>query len=51
VVLWKSGSPKTLILSDEQVDALAKSLPTLRGNMCSGEPGDAGARVVPSGSM
>ena len=29
-VLRRAGGPKTLILSDEQVDALAETLPTLR---------------------
>ena len=48
-VLRRAGGPKTLILGDEQVDALAATLPTLRGDLCSGEPGDAGARLVPSG--
>ena len=35
-VLRMAGGPKTLIFSDEQVDALAETLPTLRGDMCSG---------------
>ena len=35
-VLRRAGCPKTLILGDEQVDALAETLPTLRGDMCSG---------------
>jgi len=43
--------PKTLILRDEQVDALADTLPTLREDMCCGEAGVGGARVVPSGCM
>ena len=38
-VLWRSEAPKTLILSFEHVDALAETLPTVRGDMCSGEPG------------
>ena len=33
----RGGGPKTLILSDEQVVALAEALPTLRDAMCSGE--------------
>ena len=32
VLRW-GGGPKTLILSDEQVDALAETLPTLREYM------------------
>jgi hypothetical protein len=32
-VLRRGGGPKTLILSDEQVDALAETLPTLREEM------------------
>jgi len=35
VVLRRAGGPKTLILSDEQVDALAETLPTLLEDMCS----------------
>jgi len=35
-VLRRAGGPKTLILSDEQVDALAGTIPTLREDMCSG---------------
>jgi hypothetical protein len=31
------GGPKTLILSDEQVDELAEALPMLQDAMCSGE--------------
>jgi len=42
------GGPKTLILSDEQVDALAETLPTLRDDMCSGE---AGVRRCESGAF
>jgi len=47
-VVRKGGGPKTLILSDEQVDAMAKALPMLRDAMCSGETsvGVAGARLV-----
>jgi len=33
----RGGGPKTLILSDEQVDALAETLPTVREDMCSGK--------------
>jgi len=36
-VLRRGGGPKTLILNDEQVDALAETLPTLREDMCIGE--------------
>jgi len=36
-VVRRGGAPKTLILSDEQVDALAETLPTLRDDMCIGE--------------
>ena len=32
-VLRSGGGPKTLILSDEQVDVLAETLPTLRKDM------------------
>jgi len=35
-VLRRAGGSKTLILSDEQVDALADTLPTLREDMWSG---------------
>ena len=35
-VLRRPGGPKTLIFSDEQVDAMAENLPTLREDMCSG---------------
>jgi hypothetical protein len=47
-VLRRGGGPKTLILSDEQVDALAETLPTLREDMCSGE---AGGRRCESGAF
>jgi hypothetical protein len=33
----RGGGPKTLILSDKQVDALAETLPTVREDMCSGK--------------
>jgi len=36
-VVRRDGGPKTLILSDEQVDAMAEGLPMLRDAMCSGE--------------
>jgi len=36
-VVWRGGGPKTLILSDEQLDAMAEVLPMLRDAMCSGE--------------
>ena len=42
-VVRKGGGPKTLILSDEQVDALAEALPTLR-DMCNGETSVGGRR-------
>jgi len=42
------GGPKTLILCDEQVDALVQTLPTLRESMCSGE---AGGRRCESGAF
>ena len=35
-VLRKAGVPKSLILSNEHVDTLAETLPTLREDMCSG---------------
>ena len=52
-VARKGGGPKTLILSDEQVDAMAEALPKLRDDMSSGETsvGVAGAKVVPSGRI
>ena len=34
-VLRRAGGLKSLILSDEQVYALAETMPTLRGDMCS----------------
>jgi len=47
-VFRRGGEPKTLILSDEQVDAMADGLPMLRNAMCSGETsvGAAGSRAV-----
>ena len=36
-VVRRGGGPKTLILSDTQVDAMAERLPMLRDAMCSGE--------------
>jgi hypothetical protein len=47
-VVRRGGGPKNLILSDEQVDAMAEALPNLRYAMCSGETsvGVAGERVV-----
>jgi len=38
-VLRRGDGPKTLILSDEQVDALVETLRTLREVVCSGEAG------------
>jgi len=37
--LRRAGGPKAINLSDEQVDALAEILPTLREDMCRGEAG------------
>jgi len=34
-----AGGPKLLILSDEHVDVLAETMPTLRGDICSGGAG------------
>ena len=34
----RAGGPKTIILSDEQVDAMAEGLPMLRDAMCGGNP-------------
>ena len=47
-VFRRGGVPKTLILSNEQVDVLAEVLPMLRVALCSGETsvGVAGARAV-----
>jgi hypothetical protein len=42
-VVRKGGGPKTLILSNEQVDTLAEALPTLR-DMCNGETSVGGRR-------
>jgi len=36
-VIRRGGGPKTPILSDEQVDAMAEGLPMLWDAMCSGE--------------
>ena len=36
-VVQRGGGPKTLILSDEQVDAMAEVQPMLRDAMCSVE--------------
>ena len=47
-VLRRCGGPKTLILCDEQVDALVETLPTLREEMCCGE---AGVRRCESGAL
>jgi hypothetical protein len=43
-VFRRGGGPKTLILIDEQVDALAEALPTLRDDMCCGETSVGGRR-------
>jgi hypothetical protein len=44
-IVRRGGGPKTLILSHEQVDALAEVLPTLRDDMCSGETSVGGSQV------
>jgi len=44
-VLWRAGGLKTLILGDEQVDALAETLPTLRGDMCIGVARGCGCEI------
>jgi hypothetical protein len=36
-VVRRGGGPKTIIISDEEVDAMAERLPMLRDAMCSGE--------------
>ena len=36
-VVRRGGGPKTIIISDEQVDAMAERLPMLRDAMCCGE--------------
>ena len=46
--LWRAGGPKTLILSHEQMDALAETLPTLWEDICTGE---AGGRRCESGAF
>jgi len=43
-VVRRGGGPKTLIFSDEQVDAMAEGLPMLWDAMCIGEPPDGGRR-------
>ena len=43
-VVWRVGGPKTLILSDEQVDAMEEALPMLRDDMCSGGTSVGGRR-------
>jgi hypothetical protein len=50
-VVRRGGGPKTLILSDEQVDALAEALPKRQDDTCCGETsfGVEGAGVVSSG--
>ena len=47
-VVRRGGGPKTLLLSDEQMDELAEVLPMLRDAMCNGEIslGVAGARAL-----
>jgi hypothetical protein len=37
-VVRRGGGPKTIILSYEQVDAMAEALPVLRDAMCGGNP-------------
>jgi len=48
----RGGEPNTLLLSDEQMDALAEVLQMLRDAICNGETsvGVAGARAVNFGS-
>ena len=52
-VVRRGGGRKTLILSDEQVDAQAEALPTLWDDMCSGETSVGGSQVrewcIPAG--
>jgi hypothetical protein len=43
-VVRRGGVPKTLILSDEQVDAMEEALPMLRDDMCSGGTSVGGRR-------
>jgi len=38
-VVQRGGGPKTIILSDEHIDAMAVGLSKLRDAICSGEPG------------
>ena len=35
-VVRRGGGPKTLILSDEHLDAMVEALPTLRDDVCDG---------------
>ena len=49
-VVRRGGGPKTIILSDEQVDAMAEALPMLWGAMCSGET-SVGVRRCESGAF
>ena len=51
-VVRRGGGPKTLLLSDKQMDALAEVLPILWDAMCNGETFVcvAGARAVNFGS-
>jgi hypothetical protein len=49
-VVWRVGGPKTLILSDEQVDGMAESLPMIRDAMFSGET-SVGVRRCESGTF
>ena len=44
-VLRRGGGPNTLILSDEQVDALAETLPSLREDMCTRVAGGLGCEI------
>ena len=50
VVVRRGGGPKTLTLSDEQVDALAETQPTLRDDMCIAET-SAGVRRCEIGAF
>ena len=49
-VVLRGCGPKTLILSNEQVDALADALPKLRDILCSGET-SVGYRSCESGAF
>ena len=50
-VVRRGGDPKTLILGDEQGDALAETLPTLRSTCVLAKLGFSCTRVFPSGRI